>query len=71
MLFLPTDGIRIAASATVESLLLSDFDLVINDVTYRVVVPLHHKSTLVIITLECLYTTTGNYNTNVPLHHYW
>ncbi|KAF2365158.1 Coiled-coil domain containing protein 109 C-terminal [Trinorchestia longiramus] len=33
------DGIRIASSASIESLLLADFDLVINDVTHRVVVP--------------------------------
>jgi hypothetical protein len=33
------DGTRIAASNTIESLMEQDFDLVINDVTYRVTSP--------------------------------
>ena len=41
------DGVRISSSASVESLLLADLDLVINDITYRVVVPPQHRSTMV------------------------
>lgn len=33
------DGTRIAASNTIESLMEQDFDLVINDVSYRVTSP--------------------------------
>lgn len=42
-----TDGIRISSSDSIESLLMDDFDLLINDVCYRVVVPPGQKLTLV------------------------
>ncbi|KAK3864513.1 hypothetical protein Pcinc_029782 [Petrolisthes cinctipes] len=41
-----TDGIRISSSDSIESLLMDDFDLLINDVCYRVVVPPGQKLTL-------------------------
>lgn len=41
------DGIRISSSDSIESLLMDDFDLIINDVCYRVVVPSGQKLTLV------------------------
>lgn len=41
------DGIRISSSDSIESLLMDDFDLLINDVCYRVVVPPGQKLTLV------------------------
>ncbi|KAK7076036.1 hypothetical protein SK128_009428, partial [Halocaridina rubra] len=41
-----TDGVRISTSDSIESLLMNDFDLIINDVTYRVVVPDGQKLTL-------------------------
>ncbi|XP_068239010.1 calcium uniporter protein, mitochondrial-like isoform X2 [Palaemon carinicauda] len=41
-----TDGIRISSSDSIESLLMNDFDLEINDMTYRVVVPPGQKLTL-------------------------
>ncbi|XP_066960878.1 calcium uniporter protein, mitochondrial isoform X2 [Macrobrachium rosenbergii] len=40
------DGIRISSSDSIESLLMNDFDLEINDMTYRVVVPPGQKLTL-------------------------
>ncbi|XP_053643833.1 calcium uniporter protein, mitochondrial isoform X2 [Cherax quadricarinatus] len=41
-----TDGVRISSSDSIESLLMSNFDLIINDVSYRVVVPEEQKLTL-------------------------
>ncbi|CAL4089433.1 unnamed protein product, partial [Meganyctiphanes norvegica] len=40
-----TDGVRIASSDSIESVLLEDFDLVINDTAYRVAVPPDQKKT--------------------------
>ncbi|KAG7159441.1 Calcium uniporter protein-like [Homarus americanus] len=41
-----TDGVRISTSDSIESLLMTDFDLIINDISYRVVVPEEQKLTL-------------------------
>ncbi|XP_042877898.1 calcium uniporter protein, mitochondrial-like isoform X1 [Penaeus japonicus] len=41
-----TDGVRISSSDSIESLLMSDFELVINDISYRVEVPTGQKLTL-------------------------
>ncbi|KAK8396976.1 hypothetical protein O3P69_005164 [Scylla paramamosain] len=40
------DGTRISSSDSIESLLMNDFDLIINDVRYRVEVPSGQKLTL-------------------------
>lgn len=40
------DGTRISSSDSIESLLMNDFDLIINDVQYRVEVPAGQKLTL-------------------------
>ena len=49
------DGTRIAASNTIESLMEQDFDLVINDVTYRVTSPPRERVSKV--TMSWFYTT--------------
>lgn len=41
-----TGGVRISSSDSIESLLMSDFELVINDTSYRVEVPTGQKLTL-------------------------
>lgn len=47
VLFLSSDGIRIASSNTIEMLMEHDFDMVVNDKIYRVATPPQEKASKV------------------------